>query len=120
MIGLTAEKALLLSGPELPPASGMELTTHTLFAKIARVRADNPVEHERLGVLVRVNAGVLLADGWLNDRREGGRVLGEDCHFINLFNDLVEGDPATVLGQGAGRTARSLETGAEEPFGLAD
>ena len=41
-------------------------------------------------VLLRVNAGALPADSWLNDGDEGGgRVLGEVCHFVDLARFLV-------------------------------
>jgi polar amino acid transport system substrate-binding protein len=45
----------------------------------------HPVE-----ILIRVNAGALPADHWLNDAKEGGgRMLGEGCHFIDLAAWIV-------------------------------
>jgi predicted dehydrogenase/protein-L-isoaspartate O-methyltransferase len=47
-----------------------------------------------LQVLIRVNAGALPADHWLNDPVDGGgRLLGEGCHFIDLASWIV-GAPA--------------------------
>ena len=41
-------------------------------------------------VVMRINAGAVPADSWLNDAAEGGgRVLGEVCHFIDLSRFLV-------------------------------
>lgn len=41
------------------------------------------------GTLVyRINAGWLPADHWVMDVREGGRFLGELCHYIDLVMDL--------------------------------
>lgn len=43
-----------------------------------------------LEILIRVNAGALPVDHWLNDPREGGgRLLGEGCHFIDLAAWIV-------------------------------
>lgn len=49
------------------------------------------------GTLVyRVNAGRLPAGHWVMDVREGGRFLGELCHYIDLAMDLC-GAPLTAL-----------------------
>jgi predicted dehydrogenase len=41
-------------------------------------------------VNIRVNAGPLPADHWLNDPEDGGgRLLGEACHFVDLISDLT-------------------------------
>jgi predicted dehydrogenase len=51
-------------------------------------------------VLVRVNAGRLAADHWLNDPTVGGgRLLGEGCHFVDLIAHLVQGTPESVVAQ---------------------
>jgi predicted dehydrogenase len=48
-------------------------------------------------VVVRVNAGPLPADHWLNDPvTGGGRLMGEGCHFLDLIADLVGTDPVAV------------------------
>ncbi len=49
-----------------------------------------------LVVTYRVNAGELPERHWYNDRRHGGRLIGEICHFIDTCN-LFGGDaPAAV------------------------
>lgn len=48
-------------------------------------------------LLIRVNAGRLDADHWLNDPElGGGRLLGEGCHFVDLACWLVGAMPAGV------------------------
>ena len=48
-------------------------------------------------VLVRVNAGILPADHWLNDPVQGGgRLLGEGCHFVDLVSWIVGALPIAV------------------------
>jgi predicted dehydrogenase/threonine dehydrogenase-like Zn-dependent dehydrogenase len=52
-------------------------------------------------VLVRVNAGSLPADHWLNDPHiGGGRLLGEGCHFFDLICALAGSEPVSVSTQG--------------------
>lgn len=46
-----------------------------------------------LTVLYRVNAGQLGASHWYNNRIQGGRLIGEVCHFVDTC--------ASIVGQGA-------------------
>ena len=58
----------------------------------ASPRAGSPLE-----LLIRVNAGALPPDHWLNDPSDGGgRLLGEGCHFVDLACWLVGALPARV------------------------
>jgi len=57
--------------------------------------ADGPTN-----VVLRVNAGPLPADHWLNDPTSGGgRLLGEGCHFLDLIVHLTGADPVAVSAQ---------------------
>jgi predicted dehydrogenase len=60
----------------------------------------------RAGPLVmtyRVNAGPLPPDHWVHDPEEGGgRIVGEVCHFVDLFQYLVDSPPVRVYAQTAG------------------
>lgn len=48
-------------------------------------------------IVVRVNAGPLKPDHWLNDPDEGGgRLLGEGCHFVDFACWLVGDLPSHV------------------------
>lgn len=62
-------------------------------------------------VVVRVNAGHLPDDHWLNDPEEGGgRLVGEGCHFIDLVIDLVGSRPLTVTAVGRWRLDEPLQS----------
>ncbi len=54
----------------------------------------------------RVNAGVLPAGHWYSDRREGGRLLGEVCHFVDTCSFLA--------GDGAVASLRALGPGTDQ------
>lgn len=50
----------------------------------------------------RVNVGP-IADHWSNTPEEGGRLLGEGCHFFDLCNWFIGAEPVTVSAVFAGR-----------------
>ncbi len=68
------------------------------FAPLAiRLREHVAVAGHPLQLLIRVSAGVLPDDHWLNDANDGGgRLLGEGCHFIDLACWLAGAIPTTV------------------------
>jgi len=49
-----------------------------------------------LSILYRVNAGLLPLHHWLHDPRQGGRIVGEACHFIDCMVFLTGSLPAAV------------------------
>jgi len=49
-----------------------------------------------LAIDYRVNAGRLPESHWQKDRRQGGRIIGEVCHFIDVVSWLVGRPPDTV------------------------
>jgi predicted dehydrogenase/threonine dehydrogenase-like Zn-dependent dehydrogenase len=50
-------------------------------------------------LVVRVNAGRLPEDHWLNDPEEGGgRLRGEGCHFVDLVSHLAGSPVESVQG----------------------
>lgn len=55
-----------------------------------------------MAILYRVNAGELPRDHWLRDPRQGGRIIGEACHFIDCMVFLTDSLPVAV-------TAASLQ-----------
>lgn len=59
-----------------------------------------------LVVTYRVSAGALPSTHWYHDRRQGGRLLGEACHFIDTCSAIVGADAVAVhaLGSGCGET----------------
>jgi predicted dehydrogenase/threonine dehydrogenase-like Zn-dependent dehydrogenase len=48
----------------------------------------------------RVNAGELAKDHWYRDRRQGGRIIGEVCHFVDTCNAIVASPVRTVFASG--------------------
>ena len=60
---------------------------------------------EPLAVSMTINAGAIPPEHWVHDPiRGGGRIIGEGCHFIDLFTHLT-GSPistlsATMMGKG--------------------
>ncbi len=62
-------------------------------------------------VVITVNAGVMPADHWIQDREVGGgRIIGEGCHFIDLMRFLVGhaiiGHQAMIMGDVPGVEVR--------------
>jgi predicted dehydrogenase len=51
---------------------------------------------EPLLVHYRVNAGFLKPDHWTQDPAEGGRILGEVCHFIDFLTFIAGAWPVRV------------------------
>ena len=49
-----------------------------------------------LNVQYRCNAGPLPAEHWISDPSEGGRIIGEACHFLDFFTFLTDAAPLTV------------------------
>jgi predicted dehydrogenase/threonine dehydrogenase-like Zn-dependent dehydrogenase len=68
----------------------------------------------RLGAValdIRVNAGRLPAGHWAREPEQGGRLVGELCHFIDLACHLVGGPIAVVVAAAAPvSTPRAVET----------
>jgi predicted dehydrogenase/threonine dehydrogenase-like Zn-dependent dehydrogenase len=61
--------------------------------------------------VVRVNAGLLPADHWLNEPETGGgRLLGEGCHFLDLIVELIGSDPVAVNAQARRRADEPLQS----------
>jgi predicted dehydrogenase len=77
------------------------------FAPMARqAQAHLARQHGAKFLLLRVNAGALPAESWVNAADEGGgRILGELCHFIDLARFLagaaivsVQADAGAAIG----------------------
>jgi polar amino acid transport system substrate-binding protein len=49
-----------------------------------------------LQILYRVNAGPLDEKSWIYDESEGGRMIGEGCHFADALNFLTGAKPLRV------------------------
>lgn len=62
-------------------------------------------------IVVRVAAGRLRRDHWASDPQEGGRVVGEVCHFVDLVQYLTDSVPIEVHVSTStlGKTAPAVE-----------
>ncbi|KIL97818.1 Myo-inositol 2-dehydrogenase [Paramagnetospirillum magnetotacticum MS-1] len=73
------------------------------FAPMAQKAAAHLARHlgPKVAVL-RVNAGALPAESWVNAAEEGGgRILGEVCHFVDLARALIGAPIKTVQADAA-------------------
>jgi len=53
----------------------------------------------------RVNAGPLPKDSWVYDpAHSAGRIVGEACHFVDLFYALIGAEPVSVFAQAMGES----------------
>ncbi len=52
--------------------------------------------HTPVVIAYRINAGPIPATHWYADRREGGRLLGEVCHFVDTCAALAGSAPVQV------------------------
>lgn len=50
-------------------------------------------------MMYRVNAGAIPRDSWIQDRAQGGRIIGECCHFIDCMAFLTGAVPVSVFAQ---------------------
>ncbi len=67
------------------------------IADIASLVGTAPIQ-----MIYRVNAGAIAPEHWFNDRRMGGRLLGEACHFVDTCNHLSNGRPVSVYAVSSG------------------
>ncbi|MGC4810869.1 bi-domain-containing oxidoreductase [Micromonospora sp. DT228] len=86
-----------------------------VHAKQALAAGSGPIT-----VAYRVNAGQLPAAHWYHDRRQGGRIRGEVCHFMDLASWLVGDQPRVVHAYGSGRGEPGLEEDVSVLLGYPD
>jgi len=51
---------------------------------------------EPLAMLYRVNAGFIPLDNWIQAESQGGRIIGEGCHFIDCMQFMTGARPTSV------------------------
>lgn len=62
-----------------------------------------------LQLIYRVSAGPLPAGHWLVDRRMGGRLLGEACHFVDTCSAIIGHQPDAVTTATSARSELLLD-----------
>ncbi|HEX7167612.1 MAG TPA: bi-domain-containing oxidoreductase [Acidimicrobiales bacterium] len=73
-----------------------------------------------LAISYRVNAGPVPAGHWYNDRVQGGRLIGEVCHFIDTCAAIAGEDVTSVVAVGSGGAERALATDLSVSLGFAN
>lgn len=73
-----------------------------------------------LVVTYRVNAGSLPPGHWYEDRRNGGRLLGEICHFVDTCAAIVGSNATDVRSIAFSRGERALQEEAVVLLGYGD
>jgi len=68
----------------------------------------------RLSFNYRINAGPLPPDHWLSRAEEGGRIVGEVCHFIDLIAFLAGSLPVQVYAAGSPQGGAQLNLTLED------
>lgn len=111
-LAVFVEKPLCLRATDLPTlveaqrdSSGLcvvgfnrRFAPMTRQALEVRARVQGPVQ-----CLIRVNAGAIPAESWIQDPEVGGgRIVGEVCHFIDLAICLAGSPAATVAASAVG------------------
>ncbi|MEA2826033.1 MAG: hypothetical protein QOG43_472, partial [Actinomycetota bacterium] len=84
---------------------------------VAKVREHFAGGTGPLVITYRVNAGPIPKGHWYNDRRQGGRLLGEVCHFIDTCDAIVGSDALDVIGLGSGPLDDDVILGLRYPDG---
>ena len=111
------EKPLAITEDQLDEVEAAWRTSgKVLFAGFNRrwskaVRSVKEALASRTGPLVlnyRVAASPVPADHWYHDRRQGGRLIGEVCHFIDTCNAIVDSPVIGVTASGSGTDERLL------------
>lgn len=55
---------------------------------------------DSMSMLYRVNAGAIPPESWIQDPAQGGRIIGEVCHFIDCMVFLTGSLPVRVFAEG--------------------
>ena len=114
------EKPLALTDEELDDvlvaaASGGELMVgfNRRFSPLAIAAVDFFKDRQTpLSINYRINAGRISPNHWVHDGPEGGRIVGEVCHFVDLVHFLTGSLTTRVFAESI--TSRSSEVTDEE------
>lgn len=96
---------VLLNAHERLPQAGAPLLMvgfNRRFSKVfANIKEFFENRTEPMVVNYRVHAGPVAQKHWLADESQGGRIVGEVCHFIDVMQFLTQADPVRVSAEKA-------------------
>lgn len=73
------------------------------FSPLARAAKDFfQLRQSPLSMVYRINAGRIPRSHWIQDPLQGGRIIGEVCHFIDLMQFLAGSPPLNVYATAIG------------------
>jgi predicted dehydrogenase len=75
---------------------------------------------EPLAMLYRVNAGYLPLDHWTQAPAQGGRIIGEACHFIDLLQYFAGARPTQVSSMALPNQGKYRDDNVSMTFSFAD
>ena len=81
--------------------------------QIAAIRSALATRNEPANFIMMVNAGSLARDHWSQADEEGGRIIGEACHFVDLLRFLAQSPIRFAQATGGSDTA-TLQLGFED------
>jgi predicted dehydrogenase len=91
------------------------------FAPLAvKMKAFMDQRQEPIYAHYRVNAGYIPLTHWVQDPAEGGRIIGEGCHFIDFLTFLVGAPPVAVNAQALPDSGRYAGDNASLSFEFPD
>jgi len=75
---------------------------------------------EPLMMHYRINAGYIPLTHWVQEAQQGGRIIGEGCHFVDFLTFLVGAPPISVSSLGLPDAGRYQEDNVLMTFSFAD
>ncbi|MBT4594416.1 Gfo/Idh/MocA family oxidoreductase [bacterium] len=75
---------------------------------VRQVESVTEKRNSPLTINYRVNAGFLPDDHWVQSESQGGRIIGEACHFFELFLKLTNSKPKSLMVSVAGTERRDM------------
>ncbi len=61
-----------------------------------------------LSMMYRINAGAIPLSSWIQDPLQGGRIIGEACHFIDCMVYLTGAKPVEVFAKALSHESRHI------------
>jgi predicted dehydrogenase/threonine dehydrogenase-like Zn-dependent dehydrogenase len=99
------EKPLAITADELKKISNLESLKNQIimvgynrrFASAIIYLKSQLKRNVPYSVYYQVNAGFIPKDQWYQSEEQGGRIIGEACHFIDTIQYLLDAEPVEVF-----------------------